>query len=107
MLVEAALPVLLAVRRTRLIGLAVAATFSAVLALADNAPFSALAVAVYVVFLPSGAPTYLRTRVRRRPGVVRWAGRARRWGTSPAARRRAPVDHDRLGRAPAARAGIE
>lgn len=84
-LVEAALPVLLAIRRTRLIGLAVGTVFSAVLALAGNAPFSALALAVYVVFLPPGAPTYLRTRAVRRPGVVRWAGRARRWGTSPAA----------------------
>jgi len=84
-LVESTLPVLLAVRRTRLIGLAVGMTFSAVLALAGNAPFSALALAVYVVFLPSGAPTYLRTRVMRRPGVVRWARRARRWGTSPGA----------------------
>ncbi len=84
-LVEAALPVLLAVRRTRLVGLAVGTTFSAVLALAGNAPFSALALSVYVVFLPSGAPTYLRTRVVRRPGIVRWAGRARRWGTSPGA----------------------
>ena len=74
-LVEAALPVLLAVRRTRLVGLAVGTTFSAVLALAGNAPFSALALSVYVVFLPSGAPTYLRTRVKRRPGIVRWAGR--------------------------------
>lgn len=84
-IVEAALPLLLALRRTRLLGLVVGAVFHAVLALAGNAPFSALALAVYVVFLPADTPTYLRAATLRRSGIVRWGRRARRWGRSPAA----------------------
>lgn len=54
-LIELALPVLLAVPRTRLAGLGLGVAFHAVLALAGNVPFSALALAFYVAFLPAGA----------------------------------------------------
>ncbi len=56
LLVEVSLPVLLAVRRTRRLGLVVGVGFHAVLALAGNVPFSALALALYVAFLPAGPP---------------------------------------------------
>lgn len=83
-LVEAALPVLLAVPRTRSLGLVVGVAFHAVLALAGNVPFSALALALYVVFLPTDTPERLRALTARRPALGRWAGQARRWGGSPA-----------------------
>lgn len=51
--VEAALPVLLAIRRTRLVGVLLGGAFHVVLALAGNVPFTALAFALYVVVLPS------------------------------------------------------
>ncbi len=83
-LAELTLPVLLAVPRTRTIGLVVGAAFHAVLALAGNVPFSALALALYVVFLPTDTPARLRALTAGRPALGRWAGRARRWGGYPA-----------------------
>jgi len=81
--IEAALPVLLAVRRSRLFGLALGAAFHAVLGLAGNVPFSALALALYVVFLPADTPTRLRALTATRPGLDRWTRRALRAGRSP------------------------
>ncbi len=49
---ELALPVLLLVPRTRLLGVALGVGFHTVLALAGNVPFSALMLALYVAFLP-------------------------------------------------------
>jgi len=84
-LIEVALPVLLAVPRTRVLGLVVGGAFHTVLALAGNVPFSALALALYVAFLPTDAPARLRALAAERPGLGRWARRARHWGGSPAA----------------------
>ena len=84
-LIEVALPVLLAVPRTRVLGLVVGAAFHTLLALAGNVPFSALALALYVAFLPTDVPGRLRALAARRPGLGRWARRARRWAGSPAA----------------------
>lgn len=58
--VEASLPLLLALRRTRGIGLLLGAGFHLVLALAGNVPFSALMLALYVAFLPVDAPARVR-----------------------------------------------
>lgn len=52
--VELSLPVLLAVPRWRVAGLALGLAFHAVLALAGNVPFSSLMLALYVAFLPAG-----------------------------------------------------
>lgn len=65
--IEASLPVLLLVRRTRPAGLALGAAFHAVLALAGNVPFSALVLALYVAFLPEATPARLRALAIRRP----------------------------------------
>jgi len=82
-LVEVALPVLLAFRRSRLAGLALGGAFHAVLGLAGNVPFSALVLALYVVFLPPDTPTRLRALTAMRPGLGHWARRALRAGRSP------------------------
>jgi hypothetical protein len=83
--IELALPVLLAVPRTRMLGLAVGGAFHAVLALAGNVPFSALALALYVAFLPTDTPARLRAVVADRPGLGVWAGWVRRLARSHAA----------------------
>ena len=77
--IEVALPLLLAVPRTRLLGLALGGAFHTVLALAGNVPFSALALALYVAFLPADTPSRLRALAAERAGLGRWARRARRW----------------------------
>ncbi|MDP9383855.1 MAG: HTTM domain-containing protein, partial [Actinomycetota bacterium] len=59
LLIEVTLPVLLAVRRTRMAAVALGAAFHLVLALAGNVPFSALALAFYVAFLPADVPRRL------------------------------------------------
>jgi len=109
--VEVALPVLLAARRTRIVGLVVGGGFHTILALAGNVPFSALAFAFYVAFLPLDTADRLRQtclrrcvgsgrshhpdRVRRRSGAVRrapalvvfvsaWLGGAALSSTAPA-----------------------
>jgi len=75
LLVEASLPVLLAVRRTRRLGLLAGVTFHAVLALAGNVPFSALALAFYVAFLPRDTPARLRRlTAAAEPRLARVAG---------------------------------
>ena len=51
--IEIALPILLAIPRTRVVGLMLGCAFHVVLALAGNVPFSALALALYVAFLPA------------------------------------------------------
>ena len=84
-LVEATLPLLLAIPRTRLLGLAVGGAFHTLLALAGNVPFSALAMALYVAFLPADTPGRLRVLAARRPGLGRWARRMARWARSPIA----------------------
>jgi hypothetical protein len=83
--IEVTLPLLLAARSTRSIGLMVGAAFHAILALAGNVPFSALALALYVAFLPPDAPNRVRALAARRPRLTRWTQRAGRWGRSPAA----------------------
>jgi len=80
--VEVALPVLLVVPRTRVLGLLVGGAFHTILALAGNVPFSALALALYVAFLPPDTPSRLRALAAGRPALGRWALRARRLGSS-------------------------
>lgn len=63
-LIEVALPILLAIRRTRLFALLLGIGFHTVLALAGNVPFTALAFAFYVAFLPLDTPG----RARALPG---------------------------------------
>ena len=70
-IIEAALPVLLAVRRTRMVGVLLGTGFHLVLAFAGNVPFSSLMLALYVAFLPLDAPSRVRAVVARRP----WAPR--------------------------------
>jgi len=79
-LIEVALPILLAARRTRLVGLALGGAFHAVLGLAGNVPFSALALALYVAFLPPDTPTRLRALATRHPGLNGGADRLQRVG---------------------------
>ena len=83
--IEVTLPVLLAVPRTRLVGLIVGGAFHMVLAMAGNVPFSALALALYVGFLPAAVSSRLRALVAARPGLGRWTRRARGLARSPAA----------------------
>ena len=83
--IEMALPILLAVRRSRMVGLVLGGVFHAVLGLAGNVPFSALAFALFVAFLPPDTPSRLFPLAATRPGLVRWAGRARRASRSVAA----------------------
>jgi len=59
-LIEAALPVLLVLPRTRVAGLVLGTAFHLVLALAGNVPFSSLALAFYVAFLPPGLVSRMR-----------------------------------------------
>jgi len=71
-LIEAALPVLLVLPRTRVAGLVLGTAFHLVLALAGNVPFSSLALAFYVAFLPPGLASRMRAvALARRPS---WAG---------------------------------
>ncbi|MDQ3640443.1 MAG: hypothetical protein M3450_02945, partial [Actinomycetota bacterium] len=83
--VEVALPILLTVRRSRPVGLVLGGVFHAVLGLAGNVPFSALALALFVTFLPPDAPSRLFTLAATRPGLVRWASRTGRMSRSVAA----------------------
>jgi hypothetical protein len=76
-LMEVALPILLAVPRTRLLALALGVGFHAVLALAGNVPFTALAFAFYVTFLPPDTPERMRTLLAGCPGMTQWADRMR------------------------------
>ena len=84
-IIEVTLPILLAVRRTRLVGLVLGGVFHAVLGLAGNVPFSAFALALLVAFLPSDTPTRLRALAATHPGLSRWAGGARSMSRSRAA----------------------
>ncbi|MDQ6726184.1 MAG: HTTM domain-containing protein [Actinomycetota bacterium] len=81
-LIEVTLPILLAVRQLRSVGLVLGMAFHAVLALAGNVPFSALALAYYVVFLPTDTPSRLRALFATRPAWRRRAGRLLRAGGS-------------------------
>ena len=63
--VEALLPLLLLVRRTRTVGVVAGTAFHVVLALAGNVPFSALMAALYAGFLPPAARLPDAPRVRR------------------------------------------
>ncbi len=74
-LIEVTLPVLLAVRRTRLLALAVGAGFHTVLALAGNVPFSALAFALYVMFLPLDTARGVRALLAGRLDPTQWTDR--------------------------------
>ncbi|HEV2769123.1 MAG TPA: HTTM domain-containing protein [Solirubrobacteraceae bacterium] len=84
-LTELALVALLSIPRTRVAGLAVGGAFHAVLALAGNVPFSALALALYVVFLPVDTAGRMRAVAAERPALGRWADRARSAAGSRAA----------------------
>lgn len=81
--VEAALPVLLLVPRTRRVGLVLGLAFHGVLAASGTVPFTALMLALYVGFLPAGAVGWPvvpaiarrgRTRTRRTEGLPLVAG---------------------------------
>ncbi len=76
-LIEVALPILLAVPRTRLLALALGVGFHTVLALAGNVPFTALAFAFYVAFLPLDTPERVRKLLAGYPGITQWADRTR------------------------------
>ena len=80
-LIELALPLLLAVPRTRLAGLVLGAGFHSVLALAGNVPFSALVLAFYVAFLPADTPSRVRAVAR----LAVWAPLARSRAAFPVA----------------------
>lgn len=81
--IETSLPVLLALRWTRPLGVVLGLGFHTVLAFAGNVPFTAVALAFYVTFLPPGALSRARHlltaphsplaaigRVLRRPAVT-------------------------------------
>ncbi len=68
--VEATLPILLLVRRTRLLGLALGVGFHLVLALAGNVPFTGVVLALYVAFVPAALVGRARALL---PTVRRWA----------------------------------
>ncbi|WP_026911687.1 hypothetical protein [Patulibacter minatonensis] len=80
LLVEASLPVLLLLPRTRTLGLVVGLGFHAVLALSGTVPFTALLLAFYVAFLPAGtlvAPDLARRGATGARWVVRGGAVAR------------------------------
>ncbi len=81
LLVEATLPLLLLLPRTRVAGLILGTAFHLVLALAGNVPFTSLVLAFYVAFLPPGATTRLRHAALARRSA--WAG-ARAWSAAVA-----------------------
>jgi len=83
--VEVAVPVLLAVRRSRPLGLVLGMAFHAVLGLAGNVPFSALALALLVAFLPTDTPSRLRALGAGRPVLCDAVGRVGRAAGSTAA----------------------
>jgi hypothetical protein len=83
--IEVALPILLTLRRSRMVGLVLGGVFHAVLGLAGNVPFSALALALFVAFLPPDTPSRLLPLATTRSGLVRWADRTRRMSRSVAA----------------------
>ena len=80
-LIEATLPVLLAVRRTRGLGLVLGVGFHVVLALAGNVPFAAVMLALYSAFLPADAPSRVRALFAggRASGVLERARRRPPW----------------------------
>jgi hypothetical protein len=82
-LIEAAIPLLLFFRRTRLLGLAVGVPFHLVLALAGHVPFSGFAMAFYSLFLPSDMPRRFERARRDIPLLRDWRQRARRIERSP------------------------
>jgi hypothetical protein len=58
--IEAGLPVLLALRNTRLLGIAAGVGFHTILALSGHTAFSSFAIAFYVLFLPDDMPARAR-----------------------------------------------
>lgn len=75
LLLEAAIPVCLFFRRTRMIGIGLGIAFHTMLALHPNLyiySYSALLFACYTVFLPRGFVTRLRQRLSRLPRVEPW-----------------------------------
>ena len=77
--VEALLPVLLLVRRTRLAGVVVGTGFHVVLALAGNVPFSAVMLALYVAFLPPDVADRLSFRLRPASRLALFAALVAAW----------------------------
>lgn len=73
--IEAALPLLLAVRRTRLLGVACGVAFHTVLAVAGHVPFSGFAMAFYALFLPDDMPARARGMLAEHPRAVAALGR--------------------------------
>jgi len=83
-LTEAALPILLAIPRTRLLALVLGIGFHTVLALAGNVPFTALAFAFFVAFLPLNARQRAGSLLTGRRGLPRWVAQTRSWrGSRP------------------------
>ena len=78
-LVEASLPVLLVVRRTRSAGLVLGCLFHLVLALAGNVPFSSLVLALYVAFLPGMSAALRRPALGRRARLLVLGGLGAGW----------------------------
>jgi len=84
-LVELGLPLLLALRRTRLVGVFVGVGFHTALAFAGHVPFSGFAMAFYFLFLPDDLPRRLDCLLSTRPTLRRAAEATRRFASSPAA----------------------
>lgn len=76
-IVEASLPVLLAIPRTRVAGLVAGVGFHLVLALAGNVPFTAVILAFYVAFLPADLPGRVRVLLDDGGRFTALRGRAR------------------------------
>jgi len=71
--VELALPLLLALRRTRLAGVFVAIVFHALMAASGHVPFSAFAMPMLAVFVPEDVPARLVQARRHHPWLDRWS----------------------------------
>ena len=74
LIVEASLPLLLAFRRTRSVGLIVGLGFHLTLALAGNVPFTAVMLALYVAFLAPDLPARARAGLWARWPAPSWIG---------------------------------
>jgi hypothetical protein len=68
--IEAALPLMLALRRTRLLGVAAGVGFHTILALSGHTAFSSFAILFYALFLPDDMPGRVRTFLAENPRLA-------------------------------------
>lgn len=85
LLIELALPLMLALRRTRLAALFLGGAFHAMLSVAGHVPFSGFAFALYAAFLPDDFPSRLELCAARYPWLAAWRQRLAGWAGSRAA----------------------